>query len=55
MDLKELRDTFAKLVETLDKLIDLEEREKNGEDVADEVETETGRMLVQMMKLEAMK
>lgn len=55
MELKEMRDTFSKIVTILDSLISLEEREKNGEDVTEEVENETGKLMVQMMKLEAMK
>lgn len=54
-NLKEIRDAFAKLVSILDNLIELEVRESNGEDVTEEIEAETGKMLVYMMKLEALK
>lgn len=55
MGLKEIRDTFSNLVTILDKCIDLEEREKNGENVTEEMKLEQAKMMVQMMKLEAMK
>lgn len=54
-DLKKMRDTFAKIVEILDKLMELEDKQKNGENVTEEYEAEVGKLMVQMMKLEAMK
>ena len=54
-DLKKTRDTFAKIVEIMDNLIALEERQNNGEDVSEEYEVEAGKLIVQMVKLEGMK
>lgn len=55
MDLKQMRDTFAKITEILDRMITLEERSKNGENVEAEYEDEAGKLMIQMMKLEAIK
>ncbi len=55
MDSKQMRDTFAKITEILDRMIALEERSKNGENVEAEYEDEAGKLMVQMMKLDSMK
>lgn len=53
-DLKKMRDVFAEVVEILDNLIALNKREEFGEDITEELAIEAGRLMVQLMKINAL-
>jgi hypothetical protein len=54
-DLIKMRDLFSDSAKILDELINLADRENNGEDVSDEYETAMGKFVVKMMKLQSLK
>lgn len=53
-NLVEMRDVFRKCADTIDEMIVLEERKKAGEDVAERLEETAGRLIIQMLKLQAL-
>ena len=52
---KELRDKFKEIVEICDEVLELEEREKEGQDVSKEYEGVIGRFFLKFMELDALK
>jgi len=54
-DIKKIRDVLQEVVCICDELIDLEERDKEGQDVSKEAESAIGRLVIKFMQLEALK
>lgn len=50
-DLIVMRDMFRESADIIDELLELDKREKNGEDVAKELESVLGRFMLKMMKI----
>lgn len=53
-ELIRIRDIFREGADLADKLIELEVRQNNGEDVKEEVERVTGKFVLLMMELDGM-
>jgi len=53
--IKEMRDGLLEVVGICDELMDLEKRDKEGQDVSKEVESAMGRLFIKFMQLEALK
>ena len=55
IDLKQARDIFQKIVDILDEGIEIDKREKAGEEISEE-ETEAwaGKLMVAMVKLQSL-
>ena len=49
-----LRDEFRNAANIIDELIDLEEKEKSGEDVTKECESIMGRFIMTFVKIDAL-
>lgn len=50
-DLIVMRDMFRESADIIDELLELDKREKNGEDVAKELESVLGRFMIKMIKI----
>ena len=54
-DLRKARDVFQKIVDILDQVIEMDEREANGEKISEEEsEAWAGKLMVAMVKLQAL-
>lgn len=52
---REIAKAFREVADVLDELGALEDRMNNGEDVDSEMEAALGKLMIKMMKMEAMK
>ncbi|MGG7143562.1 hypothetical protein ACQPVP_08855 [Clostridium nigeriense] len=53
-NLIELRDTFREIADIIDEILELEKREKEGQDVKKELESVMGRYLLKFIELQAL-
>ncbi|SHH06077.1 hypothetical protein [Tepidibacter thalassicus] len=56
-DVKELikmRNTFKEAVDIIDELLNLKEKENNGEDIKKELENVIGRFVIKMLELNSL-
>lgn len=49
-----IRDTFREAADIIDELVELDEREKNGEYLKKETEAALGRFMMKMLELQAL-
>lgn len=52
---KELAKSFREVADSLDKLVELEERKMAGEDTGEEIQMTFGELMIKMIELESMK
>ncbi|HHD2586277.1 TPA: hypothetical protein ACOTFP_000568 [Clostridium perfringens] len=53
-DFMRIRDTFRECADIMDKMLELEKREENGEDVKEEVERVMGRYMILLIELNSL-
>lgn len=53
-DLIKMRDAFRESADIIDEMLALEEREKNGEDVKNELESVVGRFVMKMLEINSL-